>query len=132
DFNSPAQRDVVTPAPAPPVHSTPPRPTLTSRSSNRQRRAAGARVADPKARRQSRADDYTFGGTLSKLKGVSTAMIALGGIVSVGIAVLCVALFVGNLQLIAADADYRLALNLEQESGTLVTQQSTYQKGLYG
>ncbi len=134
DFNSPAQRDMIAPPAAPAIERAPPRPVLTARSANRQRRnvAAGARAQEMKGRRSSRADEYSFAGTLGKLKGLPSALLGLGALASVGITVLSVALFIGNLELIAADADYRLALNLEQESGTLVTQQADYQKGLYG
>ncbi|MGH2346246.1 MAG: O-antigen ligase family protein, partial [Chloroflexota bacterium] len=141
EFSSAVADDVITPPlVTPPLNNPPVRPPTVGRASPQRRRNgnAGSRSREANVRRPSRADQpvraarYSFTYALSKLKTGSAALVALGAVGAVGALVLCVALFIGNIQLIAADADYRYAQNLEQESGNLVTQQSTYQKGLYG
>lgn len=141
EFNSAVAGDVLTPPlVAPVVESPPARPQTAGRVSPQRRRngSPSSRAREASLRRPLRGEQpvraprYSFTHALAKLKTGSAALVALGAVGATGILVLCVALFIANVQSIAADADYRYALNLEQESGNLVTQQATYQKGLYG
>ncbi len=107
-------------------------PNVQSRRATRGRPQQRGGPAQPSRRTAERGSRYVMGMALQSLKGGALSLWTVGIVAFVAMLGLCVALFVYNIQVIAADADYRYALNLEQESGQLVTQQSTYQQGLAG
>ena len=138
-FASPQDRDAAAvEAPAPLAVEQPQaaavkaaRPAPQSRGSARERNRGGnPRQAPQRTAYVPRADRYSFSRALGKLKTGSVSLVALAAIGVVAGTILAVTIFIGNLQVIAADADFRYAIDLETSANQLVTQQSTYQQGL--
>ncbi|HEY8284101.1 MAG TPA: O-antigen ligase family protein [Chloroflexota bacterium] len=140
-YASPQDTDALAPsaplAPvAPPIDQRPAaartaRSAPQSRGSARERNRGGnARQSPQRTAYVPRADRYSFSRALGKLKTGGVALVVLGAIGAVAGTILAVTIFVGNIQVIAADADFRYAIDVETAAGQLVAQQSTYQQGL--
>ena len=140
-FAGPLGTDSMAP-PAPVAPVTPPldprqsagrtgRPPSGARASARERNRVGGPRPGPRGTTfVPRADRYSFSRALGKLKTAGVALVALCAVGVAAGTILAVTIFVGNIQLIAADADFRFAVDVETSANQLVTQQNTLQEGL--
>jgi O-antigen ligase/tetratricopeptide (TPR) repeat protein len=104
-----------------------------SSSSKSSRRVRDQRQRDQQSRQTARRGvergaQYSAGATLSRLSGLSTALIAIFAVMVIALSGVAVALGISNIQLIQADADYRLAQNYEIAAGQLVGQSGQLQQ----
>ncbi|MDB5058482.1 MAG: Tetratricopeptide 2 repeat protein, partial [Chloroflexi bacterium] len=90
-----------------------------------------ARAAMQNQRRAlDRAGQYAASAVLGRLKGGAMAILGLSAIVALAAIIFAGALFVSNLQIIQADASYRLAQNYEVAAGQVVNKSGQYQEAL--